>query len=99
VPDPLLYKHNGATLPRPPFIPGTAFWITTSRGKHVGRRLTNSSAPHRHDLQRVVWQRSLQRSRLVLGPPHTDITLTGMAFGWMGSTIAFGAVVRKPYTS
>jgi hypothetical protein len=46
VPDPLLYKHNGATLPRPPFIPGAAFWITTSRGKHGRRRLTNSSAPH-----------------------------------------------------
>jgi hypothetical protein len=33
VPDPLLYKHNGATLPRSPLIPGKAFWITTSRWK------------------------------------------------------------------
>src|SRR6185295_7816112 len=24
--------------------------------------------------------------------------ITGMAFGWIGSTMAFGAVVRKPYT-
>src|SRR5262249_58659325 len=25
--------------------------------------------------------------------------ITGIAFGWIGSTTAFGAVVRKPYTS
>jgi hypothetical protein len=26
------------------------------------------------------------------------VRITGMAFGWIGSTIAFGAVVRTPYT-
>jgi hypothetical protein len=24
------------------------------------------------------------------------VRITGIAFGWIGSTIAFGAVVRKP---
>ena len=26
------------------------------------------------------------------------VRITGMAFGWIGSTIAFGDVVRNPYT-
>jgi hypothetical protein len=25
-----------------------------------------------------------------------DVRMTGIAFAWIGSTIAFGAVVRKP---
>jgi len=31
--------------------------------------------------------------------PKSFVKITGIAFGWMGSTTAFGAVVRKPYTS
>ena len=50
--------------------------------------------------QRIIRQRSLQGLRLV-GAHHTSrsssvVRVTGIAFGWNGSTTAFGAVVRKP---
>jgi hypothetical protein len=56
----------------------------------------------RNDLQGVVWQRSLKCLRLVPRRAHPDVVLssvvriTGIAFGWIGSTIEFGVVVRKP---
>jgi hypothetical protein len=58
--------------------------------------------PTRYDLQRVVGQGPLQRLRLIPRRAHPNIPflsvvrITGMALGWIGSTIAFGAVVRKP---
>ena len=54
------------------------------------------------DLQRIVGQRPLQRLRFIPWRAHPDVSLffarqdTGIAFGWIGSTTAFGAVVRKP---
>jgi spore coat polysaccharide biosynthesis protein SpsF (cytidylyltransferase family) len=38
------------------------------------------------------------RVRLAIQASHSSavVRITGMAFGWIGSTIAFGAVVRKP---
>ena len=58
--------------------------------------------PARNDLEGIIGQRSLQ----CFGPiprrthPHVAflgrVRITGIAFGWIGSTIAFGAAVRKP---
>jgi hypothetical protein len=56
----------------------------------------------RDDLQRVVGQWPLQRLGFVPRRAHPNVPLplvvkvTGMALGWIGSTMAFGAVVRKP---
>ena len=57
-----------------------------------------SSLPNH--FQRIIRQRSLQGLRPV-GAHHTSrsssvVRITGIAFGWYGSTTAFGAVVRKP---
>ena len=55
-----------------------------------------------HDLQRIVRQRPLQRLRLIHGAriqmsrSSSVVRITGIAFGWIGSTTAFGDVVRKP---
>jgi hypothetical protein len=55
-----------------------------------------------HDPQRIIRQRPLQRLGLIPRRAHPDVALfvvvriTGIALGWIGSTTAFGAVVRKP---
>ena len=44
----------------------------------------------------------LQTARFIPRRPHPDVSLfvcgqiTGMALGWIGSTMALGAVVRSP---
>jgi hypothetical protein len=56
----------------------------------------------RDDLQGIIRQRPLQRLCLIPWRAHPDVAflsvvrITGIAFGWIGSTIAFGDVVRKP---
>jgi hypothetical protein len=54
----------------------------------------------RDDPDRVVRQRPLQRLGLVpwrqTSRSSSVSKMTGMAFGWIGSTTAFGDVVRKP---
>jgi hypothetical protein len=35
-------------------------------------------------------------ARIQTSRSSTVVRITGMAFGWIGSTMAFGAVVRKP---
>ena len=40
------------------------------------------------------WLRS--RARIHTSRSSSVVRITGMAFGWIGSTIAFGDVVRKP---
>jgi hypothetical protein len=59
--------------------------------------------PSHHDLERIIRQKSLQSLRLIPGRTHPDIScssavvrITGIAFGWIGATIAFGAVVKNP---
>jgi hypothetical protein len=56
-----------------------------------------------HDLERIIWQRSLQRRRLIprrariqTSRSSSVVRITGMAFGWIGATTAFGTVVKKP---
>jgi hypothetical protein len=55
-----------------------------------------------HDLDRIVVQRSLQRLSFIPRPSHPSSRsssvsrITGMAFGRIGSTMAFGDVVRRP---
>jgi hypothetical protein len=56
----------------------------------------------RHGSQVFIRRRPLQRLGFIPRRPHPDVALssvvriTGMALGCIGSTIAFGAVVRKP---
>jgi hypothetical protein len=57
--------------------------------------------PSHDDLKRLIRQRPLQRLRLTPRRAHPDIALLigrqdhRIAFGWIGSTTAFGDVVRK----
>jgi hypothetical protein len=44
-----------------------------------------------HSVAGEVWLRAL-------GMRRGHYRITGIALGWIGSTTAFGAVVRKPYT-
>jgi hypothetical protein len=68
----------------------------------LGRDHVFLVCPARDNLQRIIGQWSLQSFRLVPRRAHPDIAsscvvrITGMALGWIGSTIAFGNVVRKP---
>jgi hypothetical protein len=53
-----------------------------------------------HNHQRLIPQRPLQRLRIIPWRAHPDITLfigrqDHIALGWIGSTIAFGDVVRE----
>ena len=69
----------------------------TQRMSHNHIFLVSSSPNH---LQRIIRQRSLKGLRLV-GAHHTSrsssvVRITGIAFGWNGSTTAFGGVVAKP---
>jgi hypothetical protein len=57
----------------------------------------------RDDLDRIIRQWPLQRLRLIPWPAQpgvalssTVVKITGIAFGWIGSTTAFGEVVRNP---
>jgi hypothetical protein len=58
-------------------------------------------APH-HDLEGLVPHRPLQRlglfhgARIQTSRSSSVVGITGIAFGWIGSTTAFGDVVRKP---
>jgi hypothetical protein len=59
-------------------------------------------SPH-DDLQRIIRQRLLQcpvasshGARIQTSRSSSVVRITGIAFGWIGSTMAFGAVVRKP---
>jgi hypothetical protein len=58
--------------------------------------------PARDNPQCIIRQRSLQclgsshGARIQTSYSSSVVRITGMAFGWMGSTTAFGAVVRKP---
>jgi hypothetical protein len=55
-----------------------------------------------NDPEDIVGQGPLQRFGFIAGRSHPGIALligvrlTGMAFGWIGSTTAFGVVVRNP---
>src|SRR5450631_4595148 len=42
---------------------------------------------------------SSQGARIQTSHSSLVVRITGIAFGWIGSTIAFGVVVRKPPTS
>jgi hypothetical protein len=76
----------------------TTFWLWSSLGN---RPIFLLLAPH-HDLKRVIRQRPLQRLRLVHGArvqtsrSSSVVRITGMAFGWIGATTAFGDVVKNP---
>jgi hypothetical protein len=55
------------------------------------------------NLQCIVGQRPLQRlgfipwrARIQTSRSSSVVRITGIALGWIGSTTAFGAVVRKP---
>jgi hypothetical protein len=54
------------------------------------------------DPERIVRQRSLQHfasshgARIQTSRSSSVVKITGIAFGCIGSTTAFGAVVRKP---
>jgi hypothetical protein len=54
------------------------------------------------DLERVIRQRlcsaraSSHGARIQTSRSSSVVSITGMALGWIGSTMAFGAVVRKP---
>jgi hypothetical protein len=71
-----------------------------------GRRLISSSnfifsiGTTRNDQHPVIRQRQLQRHGLVPGRASTRrvprVSNTGIALGWIGSTTAFGAAVKKP---
>src|SRR5712675_1811070 len=37
-------------------------------------------------------------ARIQTSRSSSVVRITGIAFGWIGATTAFGAVVRKPYT-
>jgi hypothetical protein len=69
---------------------------------YVATTLSSLSAPRMTIFQRVVRQGPLQRLRLIPWRVHPDVRsssvveITGIAFGWIGSTTAFGEVVRKP---
>ena len=41
---------------------------------------------------------SFHGARIHTSRSSSVVRMTGIAFGWMGSTTAFGCVVRKPYT-
>lgn len=41
---------------------------------------------------------SSQGARSQISRSSLVVKITGIAFGWIGSTTAFGEVVRKPYT-
>ena len=41
---------------------------------------------------------SFHGARIHTSRSSSVVRITGIVFGWMGSTIAFGDVVRKPYT-
>ena len=63
-----------------------------------GRPIFLVRATH-HDLQRVIRQRSCSAFALSHGARVTLLSVvrvTGIALEWIGSTTAFGAVVRKP---
>jgi hypothetical protein len=55
------------------------------------------------DLERVIRQRPVQRPRLILRCPHPNVALLILRqdhrhdLAWIGSTMAFGAVLRRPY--
>jgi hypothetical protein len=55
-----------------------------------------------HDLQRIVGQwrcsalASSHGARIQTSRSSSVVNITGMALGWIGSTTAVGAVVRKP---
>lgn len=57
--------------------------------------------PTRNDLQGILRQRSLQRLRLIPRRPHPNVALLirrqdhRRRLGWIGATIALGAVVRS----
>jgi hypothetical protein len=58
--------------------------------------------PAHDDPERIIRQRALQCLGLVPGAriqtsrSSSVVRITGMAFGWIGSTTGFGDVVRKP---
>jgi hypothetical protein len=68
------------------------------------RRAVLFVGPTHDDPERIVRQWPLQRLGLVHGAriqtsrSSSVVRITGMALGWIGSTTAFGDVVRKPYT-
>jgi uncharacterized Zn-binding protein involved in type VI secretion len=55
-----------------------------------------------HDLKCVIRQRPLQcpasshGARIHTSRSSSVVRITGIALGWIGSTTALGAVVRKP---
>jgi hypothetical protein len=58
-----------------------------------------------HDnFQRIIRQglcstfASSHGARIQTSRSSSVVKITGIAFEWIGSTMAFGAVVRKPYT-
>jgi hypothetical protein len=77
--------------------------VSAERTPHPALRATFFVSTARYNLQRVVRQRPLQRIGLIPRRTHPNIAsssvvrITGMAFGWIGSTTAFGEIVRKPH--
>jgi hypothetical protein len=58
-----------------------------------------------YNLEHIVGQGALQRLRFIpwrarihRSRSSSVIRMTGIALGWIGSTMAFGVVVRKPWT-
>ncbi|MEH2515283.1 hypothetical protein V1279_000856 [Bradyrhizobium sp. AZCC 1610] len=79
----------------------SAEFLSNHRSCSTGDVLFFSTACHH--LHNLVRQRSLQRLRFFPWPHASKhrvlqvVRKTGIALVWIASTVAFGAVVRKPY--
>jgi len=68
----------------------------------LGRRLIFFISAASNDPQHLVRQRALHTfasshgARIQTSRSSSVVRITGIVFGWIGSTITFGTVVRKP---
>jgi hypothetical protein len=74
---------------------GVRIWFTPPLRDPPYRHLAPRSLTHHQaTVAATPWPRPTAR----IHTSHSScvVRMTGMAFGWIGSTTAFGAVVRKP---
>jgi hypothetical protein len=62
----------------------------------IYRRHGQRFAVHRRAMASCNVDASSQGARIQTSLSSSVARITGMAFGWIGATIAVGAVVRKP---
>jgi hypothetical protein len=72
-------------------------------GELGSRRAVLFVGPAHYNPEGIIWQRALQcfgfiphDARIHTSRSSSVVRITGMAFGWIASTAAFGDVVRKP---